>query len=152
MGAELKIIMFSLVVIDAFILSFMFILNKRISYIKDKEVSLQKEIEIFEKIVSDADKIENEINKEFKNKKRLIKKLNEELDRRIENINVLMNRSDIILKNAKNNKLQKKRKNSVSYKKEIIYLSRKGYDAETIARKLDLPKGEVMLVLNLVNA
>lgn len=108
-------------------------------------------IKIFESLLTDADQISGYFSKEVKAKYDMIKKINEQLDGRIDSINMLLNRADIILScNDKKDSQGGQSAKSITVKqKEIIELNIKGCNVEEIANRLSIPKGEVKLILDL---
>ncbi|MBW2001250.1 MAG: hypothetical protein JRI30_01885 [Deltaproteobacteria bacterium] len=108
-----------------------------------KGKSFDKVIKIFEPLLTDTDKIAGQFKEQLEEKHLLIRRLNEQLDKRIISLNVLLNRADVLLShNDKPVSLD-------SQQTEIISLAEKGHRAEEIATLLSIPEGEVKLVLDL---
>ena len=147
---EIKYLIGALIGIEVVFFIFIIVLVKSFSKMKRKRI-LEKETQLFESVIKDADKMEKIFTEKIKEKYHFVNKLNEQLDRRIESLNILMNRSSIILSSQNNHeKTDKGLTESISSKKhEILQLAGDGCDVEEITHKLSLPKGEVMLVLNL---
>ena len=147
---ELKFLIFAQIGIDIAIVIFFVFLNRKLRPL-NSDKSLQKGAKLFESLLIDADKISDQLKEELKEKHKLIKGLNEKLDKRIMSLNVLLNRADALLSSydgessdAKDNPASLK-----SREKEIISLAKEGRDLEKIAQILSVPKGEVKLVLDL---
>ncbi len=147
--ADLKILIFVQIGIDfAIIAVFIFLLRKLAALNKDS--SMQKGLQIFESVLTDAKKAAAQFNKQLGEKKELINKLNQKMEQKIMSINVLLNRADVLLKDhLQPGDAQKKPANAGSLEKEIIMLAEEGHDVETIADTLAISKGQVMLVLDL---
>ncbi len=142
-----------LIVIDMVFFVFLFFLLTRLSHIK-KNALLMDEIETFEALIRDSGETAGQFNQQLKNKVAFIKTLNQKLDKRISSLNLLLNRSNIMLsdyaKPAQADRTQDK--NAQTRRQEILTLAKNGFKIETIARKLSIPRGEVMLTLNMVRS
>jgi hypothetical protein len=83
-------------------------------------------------------------------KKDIIKKLDDQLEKRIKSLNTLLNRADAMLfKQRQGNKdghVEASLKNNTE---KIVELSNAGFDLDYIAESLVIPKEEVMLILDL---
>jgi hypothetical protein len=147
--ADLKLLIFVQICIDfAIIVVFIFLLRRLAALNKDS--SMHKGLQIFESVLTDAEKAAAQFNKQLEEKKELINKLNTKLEQKIMSINVLFNRADALLKDHLQVGVdQKKPAISSSQEKKIIKLAKAGRDLETIADTLAISKGEVMLVLDL---
>lgn len=112
---------------------------------------LGKEIKTFELLVKDADKTAANFNEQLKEKTHFIKRLNAKLDRRISRLNMLINRSDIILSHTVSTDATDNiaDKDLSSRQTEIMNLAKNGYSIEDIAQKLSIQRGEVTLVLKI---
>jgi hypothetical protein len=114
-----------------------------------KSRSLDKAVNIFESILAESDKTAQQFKGQLEEKHSLIKSLNEQLDKRILSLNVLLNRAEILLSRHRQDAYVQT--NSVghdSHKAKIMELAKKGYKAEHIAKKLAITKAEVTLVLD----
>jgi DNA-binding NarL/FixJ family response regulator len=146
---DLKILIFVQIGIDFVIIAVFIFLLRRLAAI-NKDSSMQKGVQIFESVLTDAKKAAAQFNKQLEEKKELINKLNQKMEQKIMSINVLLNRADVLLKdNLQPGDAQKNPAASSSLEKEIIMLAEEGLDLETIADTLTISKGEVMLVLDL---
>ncbi len=146
---DLKLLIFVQICIDfAIIIVFIFLLRRLAALNKDS--SMHKGLQIFESVLTDAEKAAAQFNRQLEEKKELINELNTKLEQKIMSINVLLNRADALLKDhLKAGDDQKKPVVSSSQEREIIKLAKEGRDLATIADTLAISKGEVMLVLDL---
>ncbi len=120
-------------------------------------------IALLEPLVRESRKAAISFDTQIKEKKRLLKGLNDALDSRIISINLLLSRAD-----AMQQKMEKKQMvmnqpmpasnptylNTssdimINQQSQIIELHSNQYDVDTIAEKLSIPKGEVQLVIDL---
>ncbi len=146
---DLKILVFVQICIDFAIIGVFIFLLRRLAAL-NKDSSMHKGLQIFESVLTDAEKAAAQFNKQLEEKKELINKLNAKLEQKIMSINVLLNRADALLKDhLKTGDDQKKPAVSSSQEREIIKLAEDGRDLTTIADTLAISKGEVMLVLDL---
>ena len=120
-------------------------------------------IDLLEPLVKESRKAAISFDEQVKEKKRLLKELNDALDTRIININLLLSRTEA-LQNG-----MEKRQNTVpssfsgqgdtaiettsekgrDQQKQIIELYDQSFDIDGIAQRLSIPKGEVQLVIDL---
>jgi len=107
-------------------------------------------IEMIEPLLKEAESAAETFGEQLKEKNRLINNLNESLDTRIISLNLLLNRSESYLSQGSVESLNH-RNHVYDQQASILKLSRKGVDAETIAKKLSMPRGEVDLVMDLQN-
>jgi uncharacterized protein YoxC len=114
------------------------------------EKALNKGIQLFESLLVDADATTRKFKEGLEEKQRLIRDLNEKLDKRILSLNVLFNRSEMLLSQNRR-KEQQQTDNSAqnSVKEEILAFAKQGYGADYIAKSLSIPKEEVRLVLDM---
>jgi hypothetical protein len=109
-----------------------------------------KALQVFESLLNEADQMSAQFKTQLEEKNRLIKRINDQLDKKIMSLNLLLNRADALLSLngdiGGNNDGQKPAK---AQEGNILKLANKGYDLEKIARSLSIPKGEVKLVLDL---
>lgn len=118
-------------------------------------------IEILEPLMEEARKTANRFDKQIKEKKRLLKELNDALDTRIININILLSRADNLQKQMEEKQKQAVAaspvqipvtthpQNVMDQQKQIIQMYHQKLDADAIAERLSVPKGEVQLVIEL---
>lgn len=146
---EIKFLILAQIGIDIVIILFFILLINKIKSINKGSLP-NSEMEVYESLLIDAKDVSGQFNEQLKEKNRLIKKLNERLDEKIMNLNVLLSRVDAVLSNHLN--AEDTRNDPVSFnnqEEEIIKLASRGYDFEKIAQTLSIPKGEVMLVLDI---
>lgn len=114
-------------------------------------------MEMVEPLVKEARDVARDFEIQIREKKRLIRELNDALDSRIISINLLLSRAD-----ALNRKMEKKQQQSrfvqeyppsqtvmPDQQNRIVEMYRQNIDMETIAQRLSIPKGEVQLVIDL---
>jgi DNA-binding NarL/FixJ family response regulator len=92
--------------------------------------------------------VAKEFEKQLKEKSRLMKNLNEQLDSRIANLNALLNRADHVLSAAGKN-IHHPPRSEESRHHEILNLAKQGQSTEEIAHRLAVPKEEVRFILGL---
>lgn len=115
-------------------------------------------------LVTEAKNAAASFDSQIREKRGLIKNLNEALDSRIININLLLSRAEALHKKLEDqqksfqegtpaqpfsNPLPSGGTTLVDQQNQIIDLYSQKMDVDTIARKLSLPKGEVQLVVDL---
>ncbi|MCF8067769.1 MAG: hypothetical protein K9L30_04195 [Desulfobacterales bacterium] len=118
------------------------------TYSKNLGVSVKHITSMLEPILKETHTTAKEFDIQLREKKRLIKELNEKLESRIISLNLLLNRADEYLKRADKIKVGEQLYTN-DYQSEIIQLYEKGFDAEAIGNKVSMPTGEVELVINL---
>ncbi len=136
-------------------------------------------IEMLEPLMRESRKTAQKFDEQIKEKKRLLKELNDALDNRIININLLLSRSETQHKNmvekhnamvnvvmpestVKNNISPDQAKDPASgqtsdqagdmgigQQHQIIQMYEKNIDMDNIAQKLSVPRGEVQMVIDL---
>lgn len=147
---ELKLLTFSQLGIDLLIVIVFIILIKRFKHFK-KASSFDRPTRAFESLLTDAEKMAGQFREQLEEKQRLIVSLNEQLDKRIISLNVLLNRADVLL-SSHGEVVEESHEMSASIddqQAEIIKLASRGQSAERIAQTLSIPQGEVKLVLDL---
>jgi hypothetical protein len=110
-------------------------------------------VEMLEPLVKESQKSALIFDNQIKEKKRLIKELNDALDSRIISINLLLSRSDALHKKIQAEKSQPDlnlSSNTVfDQQNQIIEMYNQNCDVDSIAERLSIPKGEVLLVIDL---
>lgn len=120
-------------------------------------------LQVFEPLVRESRKTALRFEEQIKEKKRLIKELNNALDDRIININLLLSRAQ-----TQHKKLEQQQNNSarqvsppvqarldlssdqmMNQQHQIIQMYEQKLDIDVIAEKLSVPKGEVRMVIDL---
>ncbi|MFH0730489.1 MAG: hypothetical protein V2B19_29610 [Pseudomonadota bacterium] len=109
------------------------------------ETSLQL-MGMIEPLIKETEAVAKSFEAQLKEKKRLIHRLNEDLDSRIISLNLLLNRARALDYGSGNPGAT-----GQVYKQQeaILSLYAQKHDAEAIAKKLSMPKGEVELVIDL---
>jgi len=147
---ELQLLMFAQIGIDIIIIVVFIFVVRRLRY-PNKAKSFDKTVKILESLFTDADKIAQQFKVQLEEKHHLIKRLNEQLDKRIGSLSGLLQRADALLSShaqqAADAECDPLSLNS--QERQIIALAGEGYDLEEIAKRLSIPKEEVKLVLDL---
>lgn len=119
---------------------------------------------MLEPLVQDSREAAIQFDEQIKDKKRLLKGLNDALDSRIININLLLSRADAMQKKLEERQAESGRifaalsKEGVAdispgalanQQDQILRMYDQKYDIEAIARQLSIPRGEVQLVVDL---
>ena len=147
---ELKYLTFSQLGIDLVILIvFIFLIKRFRTY--DNRPSMGEPTKAFESLLIDAEKMTGQFKGQLAEKHRLIQSLNEQLDQRINSLNILLNRADALLSTQSEAGIETTTKQAAidGHQTEIIKLAEEGRSAEKIAQILSVPQGEVRLVLDL---
>jgi len=146
---EIQILIGSLITVDIAIIALFLYFIKRLKYL-NKSMTLGKEIGLFESIIMDSEKAADQFKAEIEAKHLLIKTLNEKLDSKITNVNLLLNRADALLSTyGKENFLSPSTLAlNDTHRLAIISMAQEGYKAEEISDKFSLPVGEVKLLLD----
>jgi len=147
---ELRFLILAQLGIDiVLILVFIMVIRRLRSFNQSK--SFVKTIKTFQSFVSDADKIADQFNEQLTEKHQVIKRLNEQLDKRIGSLNILLNRADIMLSSEGEDVPGHNNRDNASnnHQTEIIRMAKEGCKLEEISGRLSIPKGEVKLVLDL---
>lgn len=149
---ELKFLTFTQLGIDLIIVIVFIFLIKRFKHF-NKGPSFDRPTKVFESLLIDAEKMAGQFKGQLEEKQRLIQSLNEQLDKRIISLNVLLNRADVLLSSQGEGAVESHENRSTidGQQTEIIKLAREGQSAEKIAQILSIPQGEVRLVLDLKN-
>ncbi|MCP4673410.1 MAG: hypothetical protein GY857_19140 [Desulfobacula sp.] len=110
-------------------------------------------VDMLEPLVKESQQTALSFDKQIKEKKRLIKELNDALDSRIISINLLLSRADALHKKIQVKKSQPDLNLSsnavLDQQNQIIEMYNQDYDVDSIAQELSIPKGEVLLVIDL---
>lgn len=99
--------------------------------------------------LKDAEKTALQFDSQVKEKRKLIKQLNDTLDTKISSINFIINRAENILNSSLNQFEEEKEEKSDNREEKIIELYQKGYSNEEIAKALGLSLGEVTMIIDL---
>ena len=147
---ELKYLIVLQLAIDFAIFVVFIFLIKRLRFLDKGSSSLNSKLKIYESFLTDADNISVKFKEMLQEKKDIIKKLNEQLEKRIKNLNTLLNRADALLfKHRQNNQDGYVQGSLKNHTKKIVELAKEGFDLDYISESLVIPKEEVMLVLDL---
>ena len=111
-------------------------------------------VEILEPLVKESKKVALTFDEQIKEKKRLIKELNHALDSRIISINLLLSRADALQKKMEEKQNRSRFQSSSAstvfdQQNQIIDMYNQDFDVDSIAQRLSIPKGEVLLVIDL---
>jgi hypothetical protein len=121
-------------------------------------------MDILEPLVKDSRDAAIQFDEQIKDKKRLIKSLNDALDSRVININLLLSRADAMQKKIEERQAESgriladlSREEAVevsagaleNQQHQILKMYHQNYDIDTIAQELSIPRGEVQLVVDL---
>ena len=119
-------------------------------------------IDMLEPLVKEADSAAISFDRQIRDKKNLIRGVNDSLDSRILSINLLLSRAESMLARATNLSNLPADSSSLSehirlppgddvfdQQKSIVDLYGQGLDADAIASRLSMSKGEVQLVISL---
>ncbi len=139
-----------LIGIDILFFVVLVLLVRQLRHIKQNSL-LNNEIELFESLIRDSGETAGQFNEQLEGKVQFIEKLNQKIDKRIGSLNLLLNRSNLVLSEyAKTGaKGQGDQPQVKSRRPEILKLAQGGNSVEAIARKLAIPRGEVRLTLNM---
>lgn len=123
-------------------------------------------IGMLEPLVLEAGKAAESFESQIKDKKSLIKNINDSLDSRIISINLLMSRAESVKDKLESRRMEPAPDPSfrpgagsfagnnlpgdvMDQQNNIVDLYNRGFDAEAIAARLSMPRGEVKLVIDL---
>jgi len=123
-------------------------------------------IGMLEPLVLESRKAAESFESQIKDKKNLIKNINDSLDSRIISINLLMSRAESVKEKLENQRMDAAHPpslrpgtggfvpdnlqgNVLDQQNSIVDLYNRGFDAEAIASRLSMPRGEVKLVIDL---
>ena len=116
----------------------------------NEDSSLNEKLKRYESLLTDAADMSVKFNEMLQEKKDIVTKVNEHLDKRIKSLQVMLDRTDALLFNHRMNSSDDSVKNTLkNHNEEIIKLAEEGYDPDYIADSLFISKEEVMLVLDL---
>jgi len=118
---------------------------------KNRAKAFDKAAKILESLLIEAKKLAQQFNDQLEEKQCLIKKLNEELESRMNGMTVLLERADTMLLSPLRSvsDSQGTLHSLNTQAQEIIGLADSGSGLEEIAERLSIPKEEVKLILDL---
>jgi hypothetical protein len=146
---ELKLLIFVQLAIDVVVIVIFILFIRRFKSLQYHPL-LNDGVKIFESLLKDADHLSDQFKKQLEEKKCLLKRLDDQLGKKITSLNVFLNRSEALLSGH-----QRKKENHDTPlthsrpERKILKLSKEGCDIENIAGTLLMPKEEVKLVLDL---
>ncbi|CCK81720.1 DUF6115 domain-containing protein [Desulfobacula toluolica] len=120
-------------------------------------------IEMLEPLVEESRKAAISFDQQIKEKKRLVKELNNALDARVISINRSLSRADALQKKMEKNipafkpssplpntiNFNTSSNATIDHQHRIIEMYNQQFDIDSIAQQLSIPKGEVQLVIEL---
>ncbi len=130
----------------------------------NSEKTANEIIEMLEPFVKESRATADSFDRQIKEKKKLIKELNDSLDSRIISINLLIGRAEAAKEDLRNLKMEIARQplpmlpvmqtpgasaNVLDQQNSIIDMHNRGFDIDAIVSKLSMPRGEVKLVIDL---
>jgi hypothetical protein len=147
---ELKHLIFLQLSIDFAIFVVFIFLIRRLRFLDKGSLSLNSNLKMYESFLTDADNTSVKFKGMLQEKKDIIKKLDEQLEKRIKSLNTLLNRTDArLFKHRQSNQDGYVQNSLKNHSKKIVELANEGFDLNYIAESLVIPKEEVMLVLDL---
>ena len=147
---ELKHLILSQLSIDFAIFVVFIFLIRRLRFLDKGSLSLNSNLKMYESFLTDADNTSVKFKGMLQEKKDIIKKLDEQLEKRIKSLNTLLNRTDArLFKHRQSNQDGYVQNSLKNHSKKIVELANEGFDLNYIAESLVIPKEEVMLVLDL---
>lgn len=147
---ELKHLILLQLAIDFGIFVVFIFLIRRLRFLDKGSSSLNTKLKMYESFLTDADNTSVKFKGMLQEKKDIIKNLNEQLEKRINSLNTLLNRTETLLFNHGQSNQEGYVQDSLkNHTKKIVELAKKGFDLDYIAENLVIPKEEVMLVLDL---
>ena len=107
--------------------------------------------QVLKPLLKKAEKVAGQFEAQLKEKQRLIRRVNEDLDSRIISLNLLLNQAEVCLASHEKESWGENRqyKHVYDLQQEIIDLGEKGLSIQEIANRVGISKGEVRLVLEL---
>jgi len=161
-----------LFIINFIFIIFLFLLVKKVNHLNSGDlihghsddnqedfghvsVSAVDIIEILEPLVEESKKIALTFDEQIKEKKRLIKELNDALDSRIISINLLLSKADALQKNMEEKQNRSRFQSSSASKvfdqqNQIIDMYNQNFDVDSIAQRLSIPKVKIRLSLKMM--
>jgi len=112
--------------------------------------TIRKAADLIESLVTDSGKVAEQWRDQVEKKQHLMRQMNEELDVKLVSLKLLCSRAEALAQSSRTAERSGPESASLAGReRKIITLARKGRRTEEIADQLDLPKGEVDLVLGL---
>ncbi len=150
-ASSVKYWVFFQIMLDLFLVALVFFFIRTMKSGLKKEASreaAQQVVQLIAPLLQEAEKTAATFDAQLKEKNRLVHSINERLDSRIISLNLLLNRatSDLSSNNMDDEALQP---HIYDQQEAILALHKDNLDAETISKRLSMPKGEVELVIDL---
>jgi len=150
--ADLSHIVLVLVLMDGLIVIVLFVFfwkNRSL----DIQEGLQKKIEVFESLLGDVDHMSIYLKKNMSEKYHLLKKLDENIDQKIVQLQSLMEKADKTIFAMENNErsktVDKKVLTELNQQDRILQMVKDGVEMEEIAGCLSIPRETVKLIMDL---
>lgn len=108
-------------------------------------------LSLLEPVLADAKSVADAFDGHVAEKRLLVTDLNQNLERRIASLNLLLNRADALMSRQHPSAVEEEsaEQRITEARQKILQLSAKGLSVDQIAERLSLPKGEVALVVGL---
>jgi hypothetical protein len=137
-------------IIDVILILLVLYFSNQIRLVTGKQASeaaAEKLLGMMEPVLKEADKTSQAFESQLNEKSRIVTLLNEKLDSRIISLNLLLNRAEAHLSGGK----KKDQTANVYEQQELIWnqYHGEGMDPSAIAQKMQIPQGEVELVLEM---
>lgn len=145
---ELKYLIIAQIGIDITLALVFIYMIKRFRYL-NKNQSFYRSVELFESLLSDADKVSGRFKGQLEEKNHIIQTLNKQLDNKISSLNMLLKQAEILLTREGGERPKGGMTSRKDQEMEILRLAHMGHDSGQIAHVLSIPKEEVRLVLDL---
>lgn len=141
------------VVVDLLLIIFFIIFMRQFKAAKSKQTSSGVEPlrQVLEPLLKEAKKVAGQFETQLKEKQRIVRRLNDHLDSRIISLNLLLNRAEVCLASHDKESLggNNPHRHIYDVQQEVIALGKKGLGPQEIAKRMEISKGEVTLVLEL---
>ncbi|MDY6906225.1 MAG: hypothetical protein SWH61_16260 [Thermodesulfobacteriota bacterium] len=140
------------ILMDLFLVILVIYLLKTVKTGMQQEASTQATNEVFamiEPLLTEAEQTAGAFDRQIKEKHQAIQRINETLDARIISLNLLLNRAGDAGLQGFDGSSEEDPQSVFEQQKKILGLHKKGTSPAAIARRLEIPKGEVELVINL---
>jgi hypothetical protein len=118
--------------------------------VNEKKFKIEK-IKFIENILKDARNICMDFEKQINEKRNIVKELNKKLDARIIDLNILIGKVE---KYDNRNLLIENRTNDINdrlLEERIILMAKNNFNNDAIAKKLNISKNEVEMIISLKN-
>ena len=141
------------VLVDLLLIIFFIVLMRqcRAGKVRQESSGIAAFPQVLESFLKEAEKVAGQFEIQLKEKQRLVRRLNEQLDSRIISLNLLLNRAEVCLASHEKESggENKQYKHVYDLQQEIIDCGEKGLSQQEIANRVGISEGEVRLVLEL---